>query len=433
MEFHILSFEGPDAYSQVGGLATRMNGLSQALAQGGYDTHFWFVGDPDLPPHESKDNLHLHRWCQWLSRHRRGGVYDGEHEKAHDYATSLPPYVLYTVLAHHLVRGGHGVILAEEWQTVHAVLHLDFLLRRDGLRDLVTIFWNANNTFGFDEIDWGRLSKAAFITTVSRYMKHEMRAWGLDPIVIPNGLSPDSFRPADKAASAALRRKFRDQVIMTKMARWDPAKRWLTSIEIVAELKRQRMCPVLIARGGTEPHGSEVMEAARAAGLRVVECHNPEGTLQGLLEALDAVSDADVVSLQWHVDPEARRVLFRASDVVLANSSHEPFGLVGLEAMAAGGIACTGCSGEDYAVPGQNALVLQTDDPEEFVELFRPLLENPDQLTAMRRAGRRTAREFAWPEVIRSNLLPRVNLSRAAHPGRSDLRNSRPNRVRSVA
>jgi glycosyltransferase involved in cell wall biosynthesis len=126
-------------------------------------------------------------------------------------------------------------------------------------------------------------------------------------------------------------------------------------------------------------------------------------------------------------------VLFRASDVVLANSSHEPFGLVGLEAMAAGGIACTGCSGEDYAVPGQNALVLQTDDPEEFVELFRPLLENPDQLTAMRRAGRRTAREFAWPEVIRSNLLPRVNLSRAAHPGRSDLRNSRPNRVRSVA
>ena len=133
------------------------------------------------------------------------------------------------------------------------------------------------------------------------------------------------------------------------------------------------------------------------------------------------------------MDPEARRVLFRASDVVLANSSHEPFGLVGLEAMAAGGIACTGCSGEDYAVGGQNALVLQTDDPGEFVELFRPLLENPDQLTAMRRAGRRTAREYAWPEVIRSNLLPRVNRSRAVQPGRPDLRNSAPDRMRSVA
>jgi hypothetical protein len=29
----------------------------------------------------------------------------------------------------------------------------------------VTILWNANNTFGFDRIDWERLSRAAVITT----------------------------------------------------------------------------------------------------------------------------------------------------------------------------------------------------------------------------------------------------------------------------
>jgi glycosyltransferase involved in cell wall biosynthesis len=418
MEFHILSFEGPDAYSQVGGLATRMNGLCQALADMGFETHFWFIGDPELPGHESKDHLHLHRWGQWLSRHHRGGVYDGEYEKARDYAGSLPPFLLYNVLAHHLVRGGHGVILAEEWQTVDAVLHLDHLLRRDGLRDLVTIFWNANNTFGFDQIDWGRLSDAAFVTTVSRYMKHQMRAWGQDPVVIPNGLSPDAFRPPDWGAVAALRRRFRDQVVLTKMARWDPAKRWLESVQIVADLKRRRLQPVLIARGGTEPHGSEVIGAARDAGLRVVDCENPEGTIPGMLQGLDLVSDADVLNLRWHVDPDSRRVLFRASDVVLANSSHEPFGLVGLEAMAVGGIACTGCSGEDYAVCGRNALVLQTGDPGEFVELFRSLQNNPSQVAGMRRAGRRTARELAWPEVIRKDFLPRVELSRAGRPAR---------------
>jgi hypothetical protein len=51
-------------------------------------------------------------------------------------------------------------------------------------------------------------------------------------------------------------------------------------------------------------------------------------------------------------------VLFSGSAAVLANSGREPFGLVGLETMAAGGVACTGSTGEDYVVPGQNALVL---------------------------------------------------------------------------
>ena len=37
--------------------------------------------------------------------------------------------------------------------------------------------------------------------------------------------------------------------------------------------------------------------------------------------------------------------------------------------MAAGGVACTGCTGEAYVVPGQNALVLETADPWEFVNL----------------------------------------------------------------
>jgi len=50
-------------------------------------------------------------------------------------------------------------------------------------------------------------------------------------------------------------------------------------------------------------------------------------------------------------------VALRGSLVVLADSVHEPFGLVGLEAMAVRGLACTGGTGEDYAEPGRNALV----------------------------------------------------------------------------
>jgi glycosyltransferase involved in cell wall biosynthesis len=179
-------------------------------------------------------------------------------------------------------------------------------------------------------------------------------------------------------------------------------------------MKREGGRPLLIARGGTEPHGEEVLAAARSLGLRIVDRTWSQPGVRGILEALRDLGDADVVNLRAHVDPDSRRLLFRGTDAVLGNSSHEPFGLVGLETMAAGGIAFTGCSGEDYAVPGQNALVLETDEPQEFLRLFHRLRSNPDEAQSLRRAGRATARRYAWPEVVNRVLLARIELLQPA-------------------
>ena len=103
-----------------------------------------------------------------------------------------------------LLSGGKATILAEEWHTIHAVLHLDWLLQQAGVRQQVTIFWNANNTFSFDRIDWGRLAQAAVITTVSRYMKHLMWGLGVNPLVIPNGLSAEVFVPPARSGGECL-------------------------------------------------------------------------------------------------------------------------------------------------------------------------------------------------------------------------------------
>ena len=412
MQFHVLSFEGPDGYARAGGIASRIEGLAWALAGLGFETHLWFVGDPALPGHESPGGLHLHRWCQWISRYHPAGVYDGEEGKRTDFAGSLPPYLMNEVLRPHLAQGRHAVVLAEEWHTADAVLHLDWLLRQAGLRERASILWNANNVFGFERIDWGRLAEASVITTVSRYMKHSMRSLGVDPIVIPNGLSADAFLPPDRAGVAELQRRLRGRTVIAKVARFDPDKRWLGALEIVGALKRQGHRPLLIARGGAEAHGHEVLAVARALGLRVVDRNGTDSGVQGLLERLGGLDDVDMVNLKAPVDPESRRVLFRGADAVLANSSHEPFGLVGLETMAAGGIACTGISGEDYAVPGRNALVLQTPDPREFVGLFEHLKAHPAQAESMRRAGRNTAKHYAWPEIIQRLFLPRLDLLR---------------------
>ena len=407
-QFHLLSFEGPDRYARAGGIATRITGLADALACGGGETHLWFVGDPELAGNEHHGLLHLHRWCQWISRNHPGGVYDGEQGKCVDYATSLPPFLLQHQLLPALARGLRPVVLAEEWHTVGAVLHLDWLLRRAGVRDQVRILWNANNTFGFEGIDWPRLNAAASIVTVSRYMKHRMWAFGVDPLVIPNGLGPENFLEPDREAVSELRRRFKERVLLTKVARWDPDKRWLLAVDIIAALKRRGLRPLLVARGGVEAHEAEVVARARAVGLSLIERASAQPGPRGLLDALEGVHGADVVLLRSHLNPDARSVLFRGADAVLANSGHEPFGLVGLETMAVGGIACTGASGEDYAVDGENALVLQRNDPEEFGALFTRLRSAPRLDEELRSSGVVTARTYAWSRIVDRTLLPRI-------------------------
>jgi glycosyltransferase involved in cell wall biosynthesis len=129
-----------------------------------------------------------------------------------------------------------------------------------------------------------------------------------------------------------------------------------------------------------------------------------------MLGMLEDVDEVDIISLRSLLESESRRVLFHASDVVLANSRHEPFGLVGLETMAVGGVACTGCSGEDYAVSGRNALVMETTDPREFLGLFGELRANPALERAIRRAGRTTAKQYSWLQIMQRHLLPRLRL-----------------------
>ena len=101
------------------------------------------------------------------------------------------------------------------------------------------------------------------------------------------------------------------------------------------------------------------------------------------------------------------RVLYRAADCVLANSGREPFGLVGLEAMAAGGTAFTGNTGEEYARHLDNAVVLDTADPAEAAWYVSYLSDHPREHQRLRAKARVTARQFAWDRVL-DQLLARA-------------------------
>jgi glycosyltransferase involved in cell wall biosynthesis len=367
--FIVLSFEGPDLYSLAGGLGVRVTNLTRGLALKGFPVHLFFIGDPKKDGEERiEDRLYLHRWCQWISEYYPRGVYEGEYEKIKDYNNSIPQYIIENIAKPAIRHGKFVAVLGEEWHTSEVMSRLSDQLYANGIRDRVLMFWNANNTFCFDKIDWARLSFTSRITTVSRYMKHIMQEMGLNPTVIPNGIPQSLLNPVDEKQCTNLTNKIKANSILAKVARWDPDKRWDTAIDAVIRLKADGNKVLLIARGGIESYGDQLMYKARSAGLDIEDVYSEQDTLDDNLNAIGEAANADIINIKFHCPQELLRLIYRASDAVLANSSHEPFGLVGLETMAAGGIAITGGTGEDYATSYYNSIVLETADAKEIEE-----------------------------------------------------------------
>lgn len=403
--FAVLAFEGPDAYARAGGLSSRVTELTQALATRGYETHLFFVGDPEHPAQEERRDGRLSLWrvAQGVSHRYPIGVYAGESEKQDAYVDAVPHLLLRNVVEPAVSDNKRIVVMGEDWQTARTVSAVSDLLYWQGLRREAVLLWNANNTFGFDHIDWHRLTLTSQVTAVSRYMKHRLRERDIESLVIPNGIPSRHIEPVDTDLADALRRAVgEERLLLTKVARFDPDKNWIPAIHAVARLKSLGLKPLLLMRGGLEPHGKDVLHEIERFGLRRWDLQMVEPTPERINTIIDEVSESvDVIDFRFFVPEEVQRAFFRASDAVLANSRHEPFGLVGLEVMAAGGLVFTGSTGEDYAQHLANAVTLDTDDPNEIVGNLLFLQEHRSLRRNICRLGRLTARLYTWDNVLK--------------------------------
>jgi glycosyltransferase involved in cell wall biosynthesis len=405
VEFVLLSFEGPDPYSKAGGLGVRITNLAHYLSSLGFQTHLIFVGSPDLPGMEEQLNgrLKYHRWCQWISRFHPLGVYDGEEGKLADFTHSVPPFIVENIARPAIAQGRHLIVLAEEWHTAQALIQLSDQLHGEGLRPFSILLWNANNTKGFERIDWDRLNFVATLTTVSRYMKQIMRTYGLDPLIIPNGIPSELLLPPPPAAASLVRQKLAidEALLLFKVGRYDPDKCWLSAMEAAAQLKQAGQAVHFLCRGGIEGYGSEVLQHARELGLKVKDVDGHPETWRQALDAIEAAGPAEIYNLRFSMSPSMLHVFYAAADFVLANSKHEPFGLVGLEAMAAGGVVLTGPTGETYSSDREGAIALDTEQPGELVLTIENLRNHPEYAREIRRAAPIVAARYTWENVTR--------------------------------
>jgi glycosyltransferase involved in cell wall biosynthesis len=400
LEIAMVSFEGPDQYSQAGGLGVRAKEICRAFAAVGFSTTLYFVGDPTKPHEEVVDGLRLVRICQAVSRSHPAGVYDGEHAKIEAMWQELPSLLLERSVRPAASSGRVLAIMCEEWQTADFVEMLDRHLRRLGMRDRCVILWNANNHFGFDNMDWRSLERAATVTTVSRYMKHLMWPHGVNPMVIPNGIPVEALQPVDEQAVRVIAEAGRTACLAFKIGRFSPDKRWHQSLDAIAELRAGGLPARLLMRGGIEHFGHGVLGHARQLGLDIADWNEPIGGPQDVARSLVETGTSAVVNLRRFLPESVLPAISAASTAVLANSGHEPFGLVGLEAMAAGGVAVVGATGEEYARPYGNAIVVETAEGTELASALAGLVERPELSRRLRTAARRDAADFAWPEII---------------------------------
>ena len=402
----LLCFEGPDVYSTAGGLGTRVTELSEALAMQGYTTHLIFIGDPYKPSTELRfdGKLILTRWSQWISKYYPNGVYDGEEGKLNDYNNSVPYHVYSEIVRPAVAEGKTVVIMGEDWHTAEVIERTSDLLHWYGVRQKVLMLWNLNSLMSLYRINWGRLSFVSTLCTVSKYMKHKMWNYGVNPLVIPNGIPKRHLTPVNPSDVQRLRNIARrgeaNRSFLFKIGRFDPDKRWLMAIEAVARLKHSGHPVTLFVRGGIEPHGAEVLHRAYSLGLSIQDVTAQRPNLQQCFDALENAGNADIYNLRFFLPEEFVRTTYAAADATLANSGHEPFGLVALEVMAAEGIAFTGSTGEDYAISLENSIVTETEDPDEIVGYLLYLQRHPEEQARIRHGGRQTAKQFLWDQVI---------------------------------
>jgi phosphatidylinositol alpha-mannosyltransferase len=144
-------------------------------------------------------------------------------------------------------------------------------------------------------------------------------------------------------------------------------------------------------------------------------------------------STEDVV-FAGYVPSEDLPRYYQSCDAFCApNTGQESFGIVLLEAMAAGApIVASDIPGfQDVVSNGQQGLLVEPRNPGAIADALCRLLGNPELRATMRRAGQDTARAYDWPRVASQVLdyYAEVLERREAHPQPQRIRFARVRRM----
>ncbi|HEY8391438.1 MAG TPA: glycosyltransferase family 4 protein [Capillibacterium sp.] len=280
------------------------------------------------------------------------------------------------------------LIHAHDWLVAYAGTALKHAYRKPLVATVHATEWGRNNGLHnelqryISSVEWWLTYEAWRVICCSRYMFNELQQIFKLPgdklRIIPNGVYPEAFR-RHAGDLGAIRRRYAadDEQIVFYVGRLVFEKGLDLLLDAAPRiLARREKVKFIIA--GKGPYAEHLHKRARQLGLY----HKFYFT--------------------GYLDDATRNALFQAADVAVFPSFYEPFGIVALEAMAAGTpvvVTDTGGLGE-VVHHGRNGLKAFPNNPESLADNILWVLTYPEQAKALReQAFRDLKAEYNWGKI----------------------------------
>jgi len=241
-------------------------------------------------------------------------------------------------------------------------------------------------------LDWGKvlgwlvgsrrvLDDAAAVFCISRQEQREVqeRFPGKRVEYLPNGADVDRFSQGDGSRFRSAYGIPTSARLLVTVARIAPQKNQLLVVKALSELRRKdpNVQVAFVGSVNNEDYHEELMRCARESGV------------------------VDAVTIVPGLKPEDPLLVdaYHAADVFVLPSMHEPFGIVVLEAWAAGRPVIASRVGgiPDFVDDGVNGLLFDSDDTVSFVRACDSLTEERAQ--ALAKAGMEKVRRYTWDAI----------------------------------
>lgn len=403
----------PDAW---GGIETVVVSTVRELARRGHETRLHATSALSHPGPDVVDGVPLtrHRYAYLRVPPRRALRHALDRKGGNPFAPGLVAALLREpdvdlFVCHTMGRIATAVRLVARLRGVPYVMiihggHAD--VSADERRDLRGLFRGSVDPLGpFDRLLGSErvLADAAAVVALGRGEYDALRSAlpGTPVHLLPNGVDAARFASADDLQAGAARAWLgvpSGARLLLCVARIDPQKGQHVLLEAAARL----------AGAGQDVHVALVGHPTRPDHLQRLRRDGERGALRGRLHVVEGLRFSD----------PRLPALFRAADVFVLPSLHEPFGIVVLEAWAAGRPVVASRVGgiPTFAVHGESALLVPPGDAPALADAVGRVLSDPALAGRLAAAGGRLVRErYDWARVTDELLAV---YERAARDGR---------------
>ncbi len=372
----MLSWEYPP--QTVGGLARHVHDLSCSLAALGDEVHVITCPVSSRGIYSLYRGVHVHRirpelltsndFMNWV-----GQMNNGMAELAGKLVEVFGPFDL---------------VHAHDWLVVEASKQICDQMKLPLVATIHATEYGRNHGLHTDlqkhihSLEQELTEQATLLIGCSRYMCQEIARLfkqSTDKIaVIPNGVDPKNILPDREKL---LSRSGRDKNILF-LGRLVPEKGVQILIEALPTII-QKAGPVKLYIAGKGPYQQELAEQAKSLGV------------------------ADQVHFVGFVNDEDRNKLLDQCDVAVIPSLYEPFGIVALEAMAAGLPVVVSDTGglHDVIEHGIDGYCVPPGDAAMLAHYITELINNPELAQHFtRQAKRNVAVKFNWRQIASDTL-----------------------------